>query len=32
MSLDWERLFCDLDDFCQGFETEWQRHLVGAGV
>lgn len=31
MSVDWERLFCDLDDFCQGFEAEWQRHLIGAG-
>ncbi len=32
MSMDWERLFCDLDDFCQGFEAEWRRHRVGVGV
>lgn len=21
-------LFCDVDDFCQSFEPEWQRHLL----
>lgn len=31
MIVDWGRLFCDLDDFCRGFEPEWQRHLISAG-
>ena len=32
MIVDWGHLFCDLDDFCRGFEPEWQRHLISAGV
>ncbi len=32
MSVDGEHLFCDLDDFCRRFETEWRQHLIGAGV
>jgi hypothetical protein len=32
MIVDWGHLFCDRDDFCRGFEPEWQRHLISAGV
>jgi hypothetical protein len=24
-------LFCDIDDFCQTFAPQWQRHLVNEG-
>ena len=24
-------LFCDVDDFCQVFEPEWEQHLLGTG-
>ena len=25
-------LFCHVDDFCQWFEPQWQRHLLGQGA
>ena len=27
-----EALFCDVDDFCQRFEPQWQQKLLGDGV
>jgi hypothetical protein len=24
-----EELFCSVDDFCQSFEPQWQRQLLG---
>ena len=24
-------LFCDVDDFCQSFVPNWQRHLIASG-
>lgn len=32
MTIDWECLFCDVDDFCRAFEPEWQTHLIGMGM
>ncbi len=27
-----EELFCSVDDFCQGFEAQWQQQLLGCGL
>jgi hypothetical protein len=27
-----EQLFCSVDDFCQGFEAQWQQQLLGCGL
>lgn len=27
-----EELFCSVDDFCQGFEPQWERQLLGNGL
>lgn len=27
-----EELFCLVDDFCQGFEAQWQQQLLGCGL
>lgn len=27
-----EELFCCVDDFCQGFEPQWERQLLGHGL
>src|SRR5205814_539767 len=25
-------LFCDVDDFCQTFEPQWEKQLIGSGT
>ena len=30
--LDWERLYCDIDDFCQAFEPQWARQQIEVGI
>jgi Transposase DDE domain len=25
-------VFCEVDDFCQGFEEQWQAYLIGSGA
>ena len=27
-----EEVFCHVDDFCQGFEPQWERQLLGNGL
>jgi hypothetical protein len=27
-----EALFCQVDDFCQWFEPQWQQRLLGEGL
>jgi Transposase DDE domain len=27
-----EEVFCQVDDFCQGFEPQWERQLLGNGL
>lgn len=27
-----EELFCSVDDFCQTFELQWKRQLLGSGL
>jgi len=27
-----EELFCSVDDFCQVFEVQWERQLLGSGL
>ena len=27
-----EELFCPVDDFCQAFEPQWKRLLMGNGL
>ncbi|PHJ53914.1 transposase, partial [Nostoc linckia z2] len=27
-----EELFCSVDDFCQTFEPQWERQLLGNGL
>jgi hypothetical protein len=27
-----EDLFCSVDDFCQAFEPQWERQLLGNGL
>ena len=30
--LQWEWVYCDVDDFCRGFLPVWERQLLEAGV
>ncbi|MDX2231719.1 MAG: hypothetical protein NW220_18955 [Leptolyngbyaceae cyanobacterium bins.349] len=27
-----EELFCSVDDFCQGFQPQWERQLLAHGL
>ena len=29
--MDWEHVFCDLDDFCQEFVPQWQATMIANG-
>jgi hypothetical protein len=30
--IDFEAVYCDVDDFCQVFLPAWQRQLLASGV
>lgn len=31
MIINLEKIFCEVDDFCQAFETQWNQQLLHSG-
>ena len=30
--LDWERLYCEVNDFCRVWEPQWERQQIEGGI